>query len=131
MNRSANTNAEGICQTLFINTEEVQRVSAQMPAPAATQAMAETFKLLGDPTRLRLVHALSYGELCVCDLASMLGVGQTTISNHLRLLRSMRLVTYRKAGKIAYYSLADDHITRLIAECARHVQEFTPSATPR
>jgi DNA-binding transcriptional ArsR family regulator len=85
--------------------------------------MAETFKLLGDPTRLKLVHALSKGELCVCDLAAMLGVGSTAVSNHLRLLRSMRLVSYRREGKMAYYSLADDHITRLLAECLDHVQE--------
>lgn len=114
---------EAVCQTFYINSEAVSAIAAQMPAQNAVQAMAETFKLLGDPTRLRVVYALSRGELCVCDLATMLGVGQTAISNHLRLLRSMRLVNYRRAGKIAYYSLADDHITRLLAECLQHVQE--------
>lgn len=114
---------EGICEIDYVNEKAVASISAQLPPLGAIGAMAETFKLLGDPTRLRIVYALSRGELCVCDLASMLGVGNTAISNHLRLLRSMKLVTYRREGKLAYYSLADDHISRLLAECLDHVQE--------
>lgn len=88
--------------------------------------MTEPFKLLGDPTRLRIVQALSPGELCVCDLAAMLGVARSAVSNHLRLLRSMKLVRYRKEGKLAFHSLGDDHIARLITECLAHVREFQP-----
>jgi DNA-binding transcriptional ArsR family regulator len=102
-----------------------------MPAMALMGEMAETFKLLGDPTRLRIVHALSRGELCVCDLAAMLGIARTAVSNHLRLLRSMRLVSYRKEGKLAFYSLGDDHIARLISECLEHVQEMQPAGGSR
>lgn len=111
------------CNAPYIHEETVKAIASQLPPPDAIRSMAETFKLLGDPTRLKLVHALSKGELCVCDLAAMLGVGSTAISNHLRLLRSMRLVHYRRAGKMAYYSLADGHINRLLTESLEHVQE--------
>jgi ArsR family transcriptional regulator len=114
---------EGSCEISYIHEETVKAIASQMPSQDAILSMAETFKLLGDPTRLKLVHALSMGELCVCDLAAMLGVGSTAISNHLRLLRGMRLVNYRREGKMAYYSLTDEHITRLLAECLDHVQE--------
>lgn len=114
--------AEGMCEVFYVNTKAVNKISAQMVSKDTLSVMAETFNLLGDPTRLRVVQALSRGELCVCDLASMLGVGRTAISNHLRLLRTMRLVTYRREGKLAYYSLTDDHIKNLLSECLEHVQ---------
>jgi DNA-binding transcriptional ArsR family regulator len=113
---------EGNCEAFYVNSQEVARISGGLPPKEATLAMAETFKLLGDPTRLRVIHALSQGELCVCDLATMFDVGQTAISNHLRILRNMGLVTYRRQGKLAYYAIADEHITRLLAECLEHVQ---------
>lgn len=84
---------------------------------------ADTFKVLGDPTRLRLVHALSREELCVCDLAMLLEQSQSTVSHSLRSLRQMRLVRYRKVGKIAYYSLDDHHIARLVRLAFQHVEE--------
>lgn len=111
------------CEINYIHAETVEAIVAQMPSQNAVLSMAETFKLLGDPTRLKLVYALSKAEMCVCDLATMLGVGNTAISNHLRLLRGMRLVNYRREGKMAYYSLADEHITRLLAESLAHVKE--------
>ena len=86
--------------------------------------LAETFKVLGDPTRLRIVHALSRDELCVCDIATVLGVEQSVVSHSLRALRQMRLVRYRKEGKIAYYTLDDDHIAALVTEGFRHVEEL-------
>ena len=113
----------GTCGRFYVNAGVVQAIAAQLPTQDAIFAMAETFKLLGDPTRLRIVYALSRGELCVCDLASMLGVAATAISNHLRLLRNMRLVRYRRHGKLAYYTLEDEHIGRLLAECLDHVQD--------
>jgi ArsR family transcriptional regulator len=114
--------SDGNCEISYVHGETVKAIASGMPPREAIYSMAETFKLLGDPTRLKLVHALSRGELCVCDLAAMLGVGSTAVSNHLRLLRSMRLVSYRREGKMAYYALADDHLTRLLAECLDHVQ---------
>ena len=115
---------EDVCEVFYVNKEGVQEVAAQMTSEDDISFMAETFKLLSDPTRLRVVQALSHGELCVCDLATLLGVGRTAVSNHLRLLRGMRLVNYRREGKLAYYSLADDHIVTLLAGCLEHVQEL-------
>ena len=94
-----------------------------MRAPEAVLSLAETFRVLGDPTRLRIAYALSRDELCVCDLATVLGVSQSVVSHSLRALRQMRLVRYRKDGKIAYYMLDDDHIGALLGEGFRHVEE--------
>ena len=96
-----------------------------MKPTRAIADLAETFKVLGDPTRLRIVYALAQEELCVCDLATVLGVSQSVVSHSLRALRQMRLVRYRKAGKIAYYSLDDDHISTMLGEGFRHVEEET------
>ena len=93
---------EGMCEVLYINTKAVKEIAARMASWEVISVMSETFSLLGDSTRLRVVQALSHGELCVCDLSAMLGVGRTAVSNHLRLLRSMRLVNYRRDGKLAY-----------------------------
>ncbi|MNS28213.1 hypothetical protein D3C72_601820 [compost metagenome] len=122
---------EGSCEVFYVNADEVDRVSKVLPSPTSIIKMAETFKLLGDPTRLRIVYALSNGELCVCDLASMLGMAQSAISNHLRVLRNMGLVNYRRQGKLAYYSIADAHIARLLAECLEHVQDMQPAGGTR
>ena len=112
-----------LCEIRCIDEAKVRRTRSAMKAPRAVTLLAETFRVLGDPTRLRIVHALSRAELCVCDLATVLGVSQSVVSHSLRALRQMRLVRYRKAGKIAYYALDDRHITSLIAEGFRHVEE--------
>ena len=78
--------------------------------------LAETFRVLGDPTRVRILQALSLSELCVCDIASLLGTSKSAVSHQLRLLRSMRVVKYRKAGRIVYYSLDDSHVGNLLRE---------------
>ena len=93
------------------------------PAEAVT-TLAETFKILGDPTRIKIAFALSKEELCVCDIANLLGVSQSAVSHSLRTLRQMKLVRFRKEGKIAYYTLDDDHIANLLDEGFRHVEEL-------
>lgn len=117
------TRTGDVCEAFYIHADSVAEVSPELLPHGEICAMADTFKLLGDPTRLRVIQALSLGEFCVCDLAAMLDITQTALSNHLRLLRNMRLVHYRRAGKMAYYSLADCHLTRLVAECLEHVHE--------
>lgn len=87
------------------------------------QRVAETFKVLGDPTRTKIIFALFTAELCVCDLASLLNTTSSAVSHQLRILRNMRLVKYRKEGKMVFYSLDDDHINNLFHECLRHVEE--------
>ncbi|MEO5579428.1 MAG: metalloregulator ArsR/SmtB family transcription factor [Gemmatimonadaceae bacterium] len=94
-----------------------------MKAPESVERAADTFRILGDPTRLRIVHALSGDELCVCDLAALLEMSQSSVSHSLRALRQMGLVRYRRAGKIAYYSLDDSHIAELLVTAFQHVDE--------
>lgn len=122
---------EGTCEVFYVNADEVARIAQILPSKESAVKMADTFKLLGDPTRLRMMYALSQGELCVCDLASMLGMAQNAISNHLRVLRNTGLVIYRRQGKLAYYSIADAHIGRLLAECLEHVEELEPAGGVR
>lgn len=124
MTEGAHPGREGCdadCEVLYVRPEVVAAVAGQMPSDHAIQDLAETFKLLGDPTRLRIVVALSYGELCVCDLAEMLGSTRTAVSNHLRLLRGLRIVRHRREGKLAFYTLADRSIADLVAAGQAHI----------
>jgi ArsR family transcriptional regulator, lead/cadmium/zinc/bismuth-responsive transcriptional repressor len=111
------------CDVDVIDHAKVARARSALPAPATIGLLAETFKALGDATRLRIVSALAQAELCVCDLASLVGVSQSAVSHSLRVLRDLRLVRYRKVGKIAYYTLDDAHIVTLLGEGRRHVEE--------
>ena len=88
-----------------------------------SQALAETFRVLGDPTRVRLLDALSHGELCVCDLATLVGLSESATSHQLRLLRTLRLVKARRAGRMVFYALDDRHIVTLFKQGLRHVEE--------
>jgi ArsR family transcriptional regulator len=84
--------------------------------------LSEIFKLMGDPTRLRIIQALSSGEMCVCDIAAALGMEHSAISHQLRLLRNARVVKYRRQGKEAIYSLDDEHVLRLFSEGLEHAR---------
>lgn len=112
------------CEVEFVDEARVKRVRRAMKTSDAVSALAETFKILGDPTRVRIAFALAREELCVCDLANLLGVSQSAVSHSLRALRQMKLVRFRKQGKIAYYTLDDEHISHLIDEGFRHVEEL-------
>jgi len=92
---------------------------------AAAEALAETFKALGDPTRVRMLDALARAEVAVCDLAAAIGLTQSAVSHQLRLLRSLRLVRSRRDGRHIYYTVDDDHIATLFAHGLDHVQERT------
>ena len=112
-----------LCEIRCVDESKVRRTRQAMKSTESVATLAETFKVLGDPTRLRIAYALSRDELCVCDLATVLGVSQSVVSHSLRALRQMRLVRYRKEGKIAYYALDDAHIGSLLTEGFRHVDE--------
>jgi len=99
------------------------RVKARLLEEPLVEALAETFKVLGDMTRVRILDALSRSELCVQDVADMLGVTQSAVSHQLRLLRSMRLVRTRREGRQIFYALDDDHIVKLFAQGLEHVEE--------
>ena len=120
--RAART-VQDSCEIEFVDEGKVKRVRRAMKPAEAVQKLADTFKLLGDPTRIRIAHALSREELCVCDIANLLGVSQSAVSHSLRSLRQLKLVRFRKEGKIAYYALDDEHIARLLDDGFRHVEE--------
>ncbi len=112
-----------VCQVTCVDAGRVRRARASMPPEGAIGDLAETFRVLADPGRIRLLQALAVTELCVCDLATLLGASSSAVSHQLRLLRAARLVRYRKEGKMTYYALDDDHIRALLAEGLRHVEE--------
>ena len=103
-----------------------KRRRALMPS-STVEILAETFRVLGDPTRVRILDALSDGELCVCDIAALVRMSESAVSQQLRLLRHMRLVRARRAGRQAFYSDDDNHILELLRLAGTHVQE--PSST--
>jgi len=85
--------------------------------------LAELFKVFGDPTRIRILHSMAMGELCVQDIADKLSMTQSAISHQLRILKQMALVKFRREGKTIYYSLADDHVKTIMAQGLEHVCE--------
>ena len=112
------------CEVECVDAERVVAVRARLPDERVGQDLAETFRVLADPGRVRLILALlEAGELCVCDLAAVTGLSQTACSHNLRLLRSGRLVRYRKQGRNVYYSLDDAHIGLLLDVGLQHVGE--------
>ena len=112
-----------VCEIQYVDTARVESARRALRSPESTVALAETFRVLSDPTRLRIVQALGREELCVCDLAALLSLSQSTVSHSLRALRQLRLVRFRKAGKIAYYVLDDAHIAALVTAGFTHVEE--------
>ena len=124
-NRSSEVkmSSSDICSASIVNQQKVDSVAKVLPAESENLAMADLFKALGDPTRLRIVQALALEELCVCDLTALIDVSISAISHQLRLLRNLNLVKFRKSGKMAYYSLDDDHVQQLIHLAQEHSAE--------
>ena len=119
------------CDVFHLDAVKVRQLRGALMNDDASAALAETFKLLGDVTRVRMLDALSRDELCVCDLATLLTVSQSAVSHQLRLLRGMRLVRARRSGRMVFYALDDRHIMRLFQQALRHVQESVPVAATR
>jgi len=96
-------------------------VKSQMITEHTAERLAEVFKALGDPTRIKIIYALSQKELCVHDLTQILNMGQSAISHQLRYLRNLRIVKRRKEGKTVFYSLDDDHVEQIFVQTLQHV----------
>jgi len=111
------------CEVVCIHKETVKSVKKTLKSEDTIKRLSETFKALSDPTRAKIIDALLNAELCVCDLAHLIGLTTSAISHQLRLLRNLRIVKYRKNGKIVYYSLADKHIEHLFDQGLEHVEE--------
>ena len=110
------------CEVTHIEEDRVRRAQAQLIDGLTATRLAGFFKALSDPTRARIISALSAGELCVCDVAATLGMTQSAISHQLRVLRQLRLVKRRREGQMAYYTLDDEHVSRLFAEGMSHLE---------
>jgi len=111
------------CDVFHIDPARVAHLRGALITEPSVLTLAETFRVLGDPTRVRLLDALSHGELCVCDLATLLGLSESATSHQLRLLRTLRLVRARRAGRMVFYALDDRHIVTLFRQGLRHVEE--------
>ncbi|NLU50302.1 MAG: winged helix-turn-helix transcriptional regulator [Syntrophomonadaceae bacterium] len=112
-----------LCEVICIHEESVNEVRREMITEDTSRSLAEIFKTLGDPTRVKLLFALMKKELCVCDLAAVIGASESAVSHQLRILRTQQLVKFRREGKMLYYSLADKHVERLFEQGLEHVTE--------
>lgn len=111
------------CGYLCVHEHTVEEVLSHMPPEETLYDLAELFKVFGDSTRIRILYALFEAELCVCDIAQLLGLTQSAVSHQLRVLKGAKLVKPRKEGKTVFYSLADDHVRKIIAQGLEHVEE--------
>ncbi|SDM16941.1 ArsR/SmtB family transcription factor [Halarsenatibacter silvermanii] len=111
------------CQHYCPHWDKIESLENDNLARGEVKELASTFKVLGDPTRLRIINALAREELCVCDISELLDMSQSAISHQLKKLRDLDLVKYRKEGRVVYYSLSDDHILQLFCQGLNHVRE--------
>ena len=111
------------CEEETVHLDTVEYVRGKLPPDEVLYDLAELFKMFGDSTRVKILYALLEAELCVCDIAKLLDVTQSAVSHQLRVLKSGKLVKCRREGKTMFYSLADDHVVRIISQGMEHVEE--------
>ena len=107
----------------YMNVAQIKQVRKMMKPDGIIVKLAQTFKVLGDPTRVKIIFALSQKELCVHDIAQLMNMSQSAISHQLSILRHMELVKFRRDGQNTFYSLDDEHISNLFDEGIRHVED--------
>ncbi len=111
------------CEFLHAHEELIARVNDNMPDEMMLYELAELYKVFGDSTRIKILYVLFESEMCVCDIAQLLGISQSAVSHHLRVLKQSKLVKFRKEGKSVIYSLTDDHVRTIIDQGLEHVCE--------
>ncbi|MBQ9759991.1 MAG: helix-turn-helix transcriptional regulator [Clostridia bacterium] len=111
------------CKEEKLHPAQMEHAGACMPPEEELFALADLYKIFGDSTRIKILYVLYETELCVCDIAALLGMQISAISHQLRILKQARLVKFRRAGKTVYYSLADDHIHSILAQGMEHISE--------
>ncbi|HWL12860.1 MAG TPA: metalloregulator ArsR/SmtB family transcription factor [Ureibacillus sp.] len=116
-----------ICETTCINEEKVSTIQNKLSLENPLE-VAKIFKALSDETRIKIAYALTDEELCVCDIANIIGSTTATASHHLRLLNNLGIAKYRKEGKLVYYTLDDDHVKQLIEVAFAHKREVLKDA---
>ncbi len=111
------------CKTHFVHDEIIKEVLNSIPEEEELYILADFFKMFGDTTRMKILHALFVSEMCVCDLAEILDVSQSAVSHQLKTLRQANLVKYRKSGKTVFYSLKDEHVKQIVDLGIKHIKE--------
>ena len=111
------------CEEIQVHGEVVKSVTDQMPEDEILYDLAELYKVFGDSTRIKILYVLFESDLCVCDIAEALSMGQSAISHQLRVLKQAQLVKFRREGKQVIYSLADDHVRTIIDQGMEHIME--------
>lgn len=114
---------DATCKTLVIHPEIVEKVRQTTPPEEELYDLSDFFKILADSSRMKILHALFISEMCVCDLASVIGASQSAVSHQLKTLRQMSFVKYRKEGKTVFYSLKDKHISQIVTMAKEHLLE--------
>ena len=114
------TAVEDKCEVQSIDQEKVSETKKRLPSDETFTVLSETFGALADSNRAKILLSLLDQELCVCDIAAVIGISDSAVSQHLRILRTLRIVKQRKAGRMMYYSLNDDHIRKLLEICLEH-----------
>ncbi len=112
-----------VCEVKCLNPARVRAFLKSMPSHDILLQLSDEFQLMSDPNRLKILHCVSQGEVCVCDLSAVLGLSVSAVSHQLRLLRAMRLVTSRREGRNVYYSLDDEHVAKLMRMALEHEHE--------
>ncbi len=113
----------GICQTRIIHKERIEQANKYALSDHEIDCLSKTFKVLGDPTRLKIVIALKNVEMCVCDIAAHLNISESAISHQLRRLKDLFIVKYRRDGQVYYYTLDDNHIAEILETGLKHIRE--------
>lgn len=116
-------NREYFCDCEVIHAQTVNDVREKLEAKTVYTDLASLYKMFGDATRIEILHALEQSELCVCDLAVLLGLTKSAVSHQLKALRLANLVKSRREGQVVYYSLADDHVKKIIDLGLEHINE--------
>lgn len=111
------------CEVTCVHKDAVLRVQKKLPEEVLLKELADFYKVFGDSTRIKILCVLLESEMCVCDLAEVLGMTQSAISHQLRVLKQMKLVKNRREGKTVYYSLSDGHIQTIISQGMEHITE--------
>lgn len=111
------------CDFIHAHEEIVEKVRGQLPGEDTLYDLTELFRIFGDSTRIRILYVLFEAEMCVCDIASLLGMTQSAISHQLAVLKKAKLVRYRREGKTIFYSLSDDHVRTILDQGMEHIAE--------
>ena len=112
-----------VCENKELHQNELYEAKKKEITPEMNRSLAEMFKVFSDETRLRIICSLLNEELCVCDLCELLNLNQSTVSHQLQILRTSKLVKYRKEGKQVYYTLEDEHIDAILRMAIAHIKE--------